>query len=233
MIAAHEAAVASRFDALHERFKTTIAPDDYRLRGILEALGSVRGLRLLDLGCGKGRFARALQARGANVVGLDISSEMLSRSGEVARVRASARRLPFCSRCFDAAIAVEVMEHLPARSQPEVLSEARRVLKPGGLLAVVDKNAAALNATRPWLPALVVKKIDEHRGRWMYPPGSPVRERWFWPARLQAELKRWFEDVRIVRLLAPEEEDRWLFHRLSSARLMTLWVATAPGGHHV
>ena len=62
MIAAHEAEVAFRFDSLHRRFKPSIARDDYRLRGIVDALEPLLGKRILDLGCGKGRFARALQA---------------------------------------------------------------------------------------------------------------------------------------------------------------------------
>jgi 2-polyprenyl-6-hydroxyphenyl methylase/3-demethylubiquinone-9 3-methyltransferase len=90
-----------------------------------------------------------------------------------------------------------------------------------------------MNAQRPWLPSLVVKRIDERRGRWMYPPGGPVRERWFWPPRFQAELGRWYEDVRVVRMLAPAEERKWLFRRFPAARLMTLWVAKAPGGRVV
>ena len=60
-----------------------------------------------------------------------------------------------------------------------------------------------------------------------------VRERWFWPSGLRAELAREFHDVRIVRLLAPAEAKTWIFHRLPAARLMTLWSARVPGGDHV
>src|SRR5208337_3136749 len=103
----------------------------------------------------------------------------------------------------------------------------------GGVLAIVDKNIAALDAQRPWLPSALVKRIDEYRGRWMYPARGLVRERWFWPSGFQAELARRFKDVRIVRLLAPAEERTWLFRRLPAARLMTLWTARVPGGDHV
>jgi 2-polyprenyl-6-hydroxyphenyl methylase/3-demethylubiquinone-9 3-methyltransferase len=151
----------------------------------------------------------------------------------LSRIRASARRLPFAARSFDAVLAVEVLEHLDLRSRQAAIAEARRVLAPAGSLVVVDKNVAALNSQRPWLPALAVKRIDERRGLWMYPPGSPVRELWFWPARLRAELRRWFSEVRIVRLLAPAEEGRWVFRRLPATRLMTLWVATGRGGRDV
>ena len=77
MIADHEAIVASRFDALHRRFKRQLGQDDPRLQGIVNSFRPLDGRRFLDLGCGKGRFSRALAERGAVVVGLDLSAAML------------------------------------------------------------------------------------------------------------------------------------------------------------
>ncbi len=71
MTIAHDRYVVARFDALESRFRADVGPDDFRLLGVLDALGDVRGLRVLDLGCGKGRFARHLQDAGAEVVALD------------------------------------------------------------------------------------------------------------------------------------------------------------------
>lgn len=48
--------------------------------GLLEACGEVRGLRVLDLGCGQGWFSRQLARRGAQVVGVDLSREMLTHA---------------------------------------------------------------------------------------------------------------------------------------------------------
>ncbi len=223
----HEAEVNLRFDALQSRFKRDVDATDVRLRALRACLDPLPGLRVLDLGCGKGRFARRFEEAGASVVGLDLSAAMLNEAPGLDRVRGSARRLPFASEAFDAVIAVEVFEHLTTIN--EVLDEARRVLRPGGLLAIIDKNAGSWNAQRPWLPNLVVKWIDEVRGRWMYPIGGPVRERWFWPSVLRKNLAKTFESVQVEYLLSRAEADRLLFRTLPGARLMTLWTAQAPG----
>ncbi|HMB07321.1 MAG TPA: class I SAM-dependent methyltransferase, partial [Isosphaeraceae bacterium] len=158
----HEAEVAARFDLLAHRFKSSVADEDARLRALRVCLGTglepvwgvgvrppparLHGLRVLDLGCGKGRFAAALGADGAEVLGLDRSAAMLASARGLDRVRASARHLPFPPASFDGVVAVEVFEHLPARAIGAVLREVRRVLRPGGVVAIVDKNAGSWNA---------------------------------------------------------------------------------------
>jgi len=227
MMSDYEAEVAACFDLLQARFKRVVADDDARLQALLSTLEPLRGKRILDLGCGKGRFACRLAEAGADVVGIDLSAKMLEEAGGLDRVRCSARRLPFASGAFDAVIAIEVFEHL--ESVDDALCEARRVLRVGGSLAIIDKNAASLNALRPWLPSLAVKWIDQRRGRWMYRHDGPVRERWFWPWRLRERLRKDFDDVCVHYLLSPPEAGRWIFERIPCARLMTVWTAKVAG----
>ncbi|WP_435016459.1 class I SAM-dependent methyltransferase [Tundrisphaera sp. TA3] len=223
----HDAEVGTRFDIHAARFKAAVAPDDVRLRAVTRALGPLAGRLILDLGCGKGRFAAHLRDQGANVVGVDLSAAMLAEASGFPRARASARRLPFAAGTFDGIAAVEVLEHVG--DVGPVLAEIRRVLRPGGRLAIVDKNAGALDARRPWLPSSLVKRIDERRGLWMYPADGPVRERWFWPGGLRRELRETgFRDVRVSHLLRPEEARRRIFRAVPTARLWTLWAARTP-----
>jgi len=231
----HEAEVAARFDLLERRFKPALGPGDVRLEALQAWLGPLHDRRVLDLGCGKGRFAHALARAGADVIGLDRSSAMLAGGAAegYARVLGSGRRLPLATAAFDAAIAVEVFEHLHRAAIDEVLGELRRVLRPGGIVAIVDKNAVSLNARRPWLPNLAVKWIDERRGRWMYPSGGPVRECWLWPRGFMKRLGRFFDEVRVTYLLSPEEAGQEVFVRTPQARLLALWSARVPGGASV
>jgi SAM-dependent methyltransferase len=230
MIAEHEAVVASRFDALHGRFKRELRQGDFRLQGIVDSFSPLSGRRVLDLGCGKGRFSRALAERGAKVVGLDLSAAMLLAAPDIDRVRASARKLPFGPASFDAVMAVEVFEHLAPRSLDEVCCEVRRVLRPGGTLVIIDKNVWSWNAKRPWLPNVAVKWIDERRGLWMYSHREKVCERWFRAGELRGRLGKWYSSIRVEYLLSPIELGQFPFERLPSTRLFVIWTAQVTGG---
>ena len=126
-----------------EHFPSTIDPRIYHVQLILEYFGELTGKRVLDVGCGKGRFARVLAERHplARIWGLDISEAMLKFAPPGIRVCAgSMTELPFPDGAFDAAYATESLEH--AVEIPAAVSEMCRVLKPGGRLVIIDKNAA-------------------------------------------------------------------------------------------
>lgn len=124
-----------------EHFPSTIDPRIYHVRLIIEHLGELNGRRVLDVGCGKGRFARLLAAQypQAEVWGLDISLAMLRVvPAPVHRCAGSMTELPFADGAFDAAYATESLEH--AVEIEQAVAEICRVVKPGGRIAIIDKN---------------------------------------------------------------------------------------------
>jgi SAM-dependent methyltransferase len=102
------------------------------------------GARCLDVGCGDGTTAGPwLLQRGCRYVGVDVSETAVQRAaglGLDARLVDDASSLPFDDASFDAALAVEVLEHLfaPHLAAGEIL----RVLRPGGVLIVTVPNVA-------------------------------------------------------------------------------------------
>lgn len=136
-----------------EHFPSTIDPRIYHVRLILEYFGDLAGRRVLDAGCGKGRFARVLKERhpAAEVCGLDISEAMLRHVPEGVRpVAGSLTELPFSAAAFDAAYATESLEH--AVDIEGAVGELCRVVKPGGQIVIIDKNAEQFGKleTPPW-----------------------------------------------------------------------------------
>jgi SAM-dependent methyltransferase len=95
--------------------------------------------RVLDVGCGTGRYSLHIQrALGRPVVGLDLSKGMLSKAREkvtetgadIRLVRGDAQDLPFRDDAFDAATLILVVHHIEDLSA--MAAELQRVLAPGG-----------------------------------------------------------------------------------------------------
>ena len=106
---------------------------------VLRALADVRPGRALDVGCGDGTFAGRLTEQGGQVSGLDFAPTALKRARaahpELEFVApAPDGSFPFPDASFDTVTCVNVLQHV-ADTQAMV-SEVRRVLVPGGLLAV-------------------------------------------------------------------------------------------------
>ncbi len=138
-----EAAFREAYDALHAAmrdgsgrarlYETALTCLD---RAFLRSLPAAR--RILDIGAGNGRFARAAAAS-HRVVALEISAEAIAamradagETGGPAICQASGLRLPFAAASFDVVVSQDLIEHLhPGQLAPH-LAEVYRVLTPGG-----------------------------------------------------------------------------------------------------
>lgn len=94
--------------------------------------------QVLDIGCGNGVFSRWLTEKGCHVCGLDFSRRALRQAKpyQNGTIQGDIVNLPFQDAIFDCVVFIEVLEHVPPSLEQHVLSEIRRVLKPGGTLAL-------------------------------------------------------------------------------------------------
>ena len=120
----------------------------YDRPAMLELIGRVAGLEVLDAGCGPGLYAEELVRRGARVTGVDASPEMVelarARVGAHAtfRVHDLAEPLAWAADgSFDLAVMALVIHHVDDRVA--LLREVHRVLRPGGHLVVSTHHPMA------------------------------------------------------------------------------------------
>jgi SAM-dependent methyltransferase len=173
------AAKAKRSEPTGERFHPTFMHgriiEAEHLARYVWAAQLAGGRRVLDAACGMAYGTRILAEAGASeVVGIDLNEEV------VAEVRATAapnmtfdvgdlRQLPYGEDEFDLITCFEAIEHVP--DPDAVLDELRRVLRPGGVVALSTPN------------------------RDVYSPGNPFHLRELTPNELEAELTQRFRSV--------------------------------------
>ena len=113
---------------------------------ILDVLGPVQGLEVLDVGCGEGQNARDIANAGARVAGFDPFIEgtdwLAQGAGSYRLVRATADALPVDDRSADVVLFVFSLHHVPQPKLAGALAEARRALKPSGRLLVAEPLAS-------------------------------------------------------------------------------------------
>jgi SAM-dependent methyltransferase len=145
------------------------------IRPAMARLGDVRGLRVLDYGCGHGMAAVVLARRGARVTAFDLSAGYLTEAGRRAAangvrldlVQADGERLPFAGAAFDRVWGNAVLHHL---DMDVAGRELFRVLRPGGVAVFCE----------PWggNPLLgLARRHVPYPGKRRTPDEEPLRPR--------------------------------------------------------
>jgi ubiquinone/menaquinone biosynthesis C-methylase UbiE len=168
-----------------EHYPSTIDPRIWHVKLILDNI--VDPGRIADIGSGKGRFARLVKQRfpDASVIAVDLAEAMLAHvPANIRRVAASMTALPLATASVDAAYATESLEH--AVDIPAAVAELARIVKPGGRIAIIDKNAEAWGRLE-----------------------TPAWERWFGRAELESLLQRhcrrvWSQPISYWEDVAPD-----------------------------
>jgi len=118
-----------------------------RLQASFEIAAIESGMKILDVGCGRGEIMRRCAELGADAFGFDyapvavrmtrqIIQQLENPNAVVAAAQADAKYIPFPSNTFDRVLMFDVVEHLFPWELHQALLEIRRVLKPGGRLII-------------------------------------------------------------------------------------------------
>jgi len=110
-------------------------------RALLPWIAALRPRRVVDVGCGTGRWMARL-----NAIGVDASPAMLAAAGGKRGLRgrlavADATALPIATACCDVALCALTLGHI--RNRAGALRELARILEPGGTLLLTDFHPAA------------------------------------------------------------------------------------------
>ena len=166
----HEALVDAQFGSRAGAYLTSAV---HAQGADLEALAAVAHSRpeahLLDLGCGAGHVSFAVAPHVHSVVAYDLSPEMLdvvARAatargfGNLATKQGVAERLPFADGAFDCVLSRYSAHHW--RDFDAGLREAARVLRPGGVVGIVDSVSVGSALLDTWLQAVELLRDPSH-----------------------------------------------------------------------
>lgn len=126
------------------------------------------GKKVLDIGCGKGRYIKFLAQRGGEVTGIDLSEEMLNGAKEELKksglravlVQGQSTELPFPNQSFDSAVSVGAIHHNLWNDIQQSFSEAARVLKPDSIFVFQGRSKRDTMKPRIQVPDYGYTAID-------------------------------------------------------------------------
>ena len=147
------------------RHRSAVCAIDWKKDAVFSLADVKEGELVLDISCGTGNYSLELKRRGARVIGLDISSEMLSIAKRKAEkeglkidfIRADAAMPPFKDNSFDLITSILILEFA---DKPDKMIEGwKNLLKPDGRIVIGFLNRYSLWALKRRLKAVFKESI--------------------------------------------------------------------------
>ncbi len=137
--------------------------DEVETKCVLDLFKVQKGMKVLDIGCGTGNFSIKLAKMGCEVIGIDISEEMLKVAKDKAKKEGlnikfynmDVYDMKFEDNCFDGVISVTAFEFL--KDPDKAIEEMFRVLKPKGYLLI-----GTINKDSEWGELYLSKEFQEN-----------------------------------------------------------------------
>ncbi|AWK85292.1 class I SAM-dependent methyltransferase [Azospirillum thermophilum] len=215
------------------------SPVRRRALEVIRDHADLAGRRVVDVGCGEGGLVRALTGLGAEVVGVECGREMLERAraaepaGGERYLEGVGQALPLPDAAADVVVFMNSLHHVPVEHMAAALSEAARVLVPGGLALV---NEPIADGDFFQLTRLVEDEEDVRSAAYAAvrdaAAGGRFVERaevvYLNPVRMEsyeafAQRMGLIDETRKARVAAGEELLRSRFHELSEVRDGAHW----------
>ena len=156
------------YDAISRLAAISVGGEQRFRRLALEGLTIQADTKVLDLCCGSGQATQVLVEYSQNVTGLDASPLSLQRARlnvpQAEYIEAFAEEMPIADNSFDLVHTSAAMHEMEPQQLRKILKEVYRVLKPGGILALVDFHSP----TNPlfWLPVSLFLVLFETETAW-------------------------------------------------------------------
>jgi ubiquinone/menaquinone biosynthesis C-methylase UbiE len=218
---------ASAYDTTAASFERYRALPSSLVEAIRSAIWSVARLperaRVLDVGAGTGRIGKAFLAAGDFYVGVDSSHAMLQEfstkpefreSKSCLLAQAEGRHLPFQNASFDLVLLMQVLS--AAGNWREMLDECRRVLRPGGIIAVGHRRSPD-SGVDAQLKRQLVAILEEMQVPW-HQPRESRRQALAWLE--SASVRHWYRDAASWKVTTSAEE--FLSRHRTGARFAAL-----------
>jgi SAM-dependent methyltransferase len=171
------------YDSIAATYDRRYFENDYSgvERALMAFVGPNATARVLEVGCGTGHWLRLLGESGIRVAGVDASGNMLSyaraRAPGAALAHGSSEHLPWRSQTFERVFCINAFHHF--EDKVGFLSEARRVLVPGGQVMTVGLDPHT-GTDRWYIYEYFEPVLEIDQGR--YPSSNQIRE---WMLALQ------------------------------------------------